>query len=135
MLDLQRYYNRLIHFLDFEAILQPVEEEGSKTHKHIPICYAWIMSSEIESENRGTTVYTGLDCAKHFVTDMIELHNSVRHYFYKEEPIKMTDEDRNKFDRATNCYICGNLFTSNIVKVREHSHITGNQKIRIDIAL
>ena len=111
---------------DFEALLPPIIDDGSKTHKHIPICYAWLLSSEIESENNEPTVYTGLDCAAHFVNDMIQLYASVSHYFYKNEPIKMTNGDKADFERATSCYICNNEFTTNIVKARDHSHITGN---------
>ena len=84
------------------------------------------MSSEIEQENTGTTVYVGLDCVKQFVDDMFKLYDSVKHQFYKNEPLKMTIEDNKHFEKSTKCYICNKCFTADTVKVKDHSHLTGN---------
>jgi len=41
----------------------------------------------------------------------------------------MTKETESKFKNATHCYICNRMFPTNLIKVRDHSHIgvTGDQ--------
>ena len=115
----------LILSLDFEAILSKIDDNGSKTHTHVPICYAWKLTSTIKGETTNTRVYTGLDCVEVFVNDMIELYDSVSHYFYMNKPIKMTMQNELDFKEAVNCYICGKKFTEDTKKARDHNHVTG----------
>ena len=115
-------------FSDFEAILSPVTDDGSKTHKHLPICYAWLLTSTIEiADKMDPKVYTGLDCAKVFVEEMVQLYDqSLSHYFNMNVPLTMTKQDQVDFQNTTSCHICGREFTDLIVKAKDHSHINGN---------
>ena len=56
---------------------------------------------------------------------MIELYDSVSHYFYMNEPIIMTMQNELDFEEATNCYICGKTFTEDVKKAKDHNHVTG----------
>ena len=40
----------------------------------------------------------------------------------------MTKEDNKGFKNSTKCWICGNDYIHNSVKVRNHCHITGKYK-------
>ena len=44
-------------------------------------------------------------------------------HFNKE--LAMTIEDKEDFKNSTKCWICGNDYVDNNVKVRDHYHITG----------
>jgi hypothetical protein len=114
-----------IPFSDFEALLEPVDEGDNRTHKHVPICCAWLLSTEVECENTEVSVYTGIDCVEIFIQNMIQLHATLKHYFYKEEPIIMRAEDVHDFNNANVCWICRKGFEVGDVKVRDHNHITG----------
>ena len=49
--------------------------------------------------------------------DVMEKH------FNKE--LAMTKKDKEDFKNCTKCWICGNDYIDNNVKVRDHCHITG----------
>ena len=102
-----------------------VDGVGSETHSHQPICYAWKLTSTIKDETTNTKVYTGLDCAKVFVNDMLQLYEGVSHYFSMNEPINMTKQEQNKFEKATNCHICGKIFADGVKRARDHNHVNG----------
>ena len=44
------------------------------------------------------------------------------------KPLKMTNEDEVKFQKADECYICNNKYTDEDIKVRDHCHITGKYR-------
>ena len=40
----------------------------------------------------------------------------------------MTKENNEDFENSTKCWICGNDYVDNIIKVRDHCHITGKYR-------
>ena len=50
----------------------------------------------------------------------------MKQHFNKE--LVMTKEDNEDFKNSTKCWICDNDYVDNDVKVRGHSHITGNYR-------
>ncbi|PFX24922.1 hypothetical protein AWC38_SpisGene10461 [Stylophora pistillata] len=59
------------------------------------------------------------------------------------KPLNITDEDERKFKKAKSCHICGEKYTSEDIRVRDHCHFTGkyrglahydcNLKLKLDI--
>ena len=75
---------------------------------------------------------------------MLEEVNYCKNIIKKEfnKPLIMTKEDKEDFQKAEKCYICGKNYTDKDIRVRDHCHITGryrgsahqdcNLKLRID---
>ena len=73
-------------------------------------------------------MYTGLDCSKKLIDSLLDLYDSVAHYFDMNLPLEMTDDNEQEFILAQNCHICSQLFTEDAIKTRDHSHISGEWK-------
>ena len=44
------------------------------------------------------------------------------------EPLKMTEADEKEFQNADICHICGNKYTEEDTRVRDHCHISGKYR-------
>lgn len=111
-------------YADFEVVLKPLKNEN-QTHEHIPIAVAYKLSSYITGETKKTIVYTGIDCVKKFIDDIINIYMSIQHYFRMNKTLKMTKQDVISFKNCSSCHICRKKFDSGTVKVRDHDHYTG----------
>ena len=76
-------------------------------------------------ETKKTIVYTGIDCVKKFIDDIINIYMSIQHYFRMNKTLKMTKQDVISFKNCSSCHICRKKFDSGTVKVRDHDHYTG----------
>lgn len=112
-------------YADFEVILKPIDTSVNESHEHIPIAVAYKLYSYIKGETKKTVVYTGIDCVREFINDLIEIYKSVEHYFRLNKSLKMTKQDVIKFKNSSSCHICGKLFEGSTIKVRDHDHYTG----------
>ena len=112
----KQYPMLFVVYADFEAMFRGTE--------HVPISVAWKMISVV-SENSEVFVYTGLDCVKVFVDSLLELYESIKHYFAMHKPLLLTEAEEEDFQAADSCYICGKEFEVPVVKVRDHDHQTG----------
>ena len=45
-----------------------------------------------------------------------------------QKPLEMTEEEEELFKGADKCYICGNKYLDNEIRVRDHCHITGKYR-------
>ena len=74
--------------------------------------------------------YLGKDAVYNFLNSMIEgsiYYSEVRKkHFHKE--LVMTKEDNEDHVNSTKCWICGNDYVDNIIKVRYHFHVTGKYR-------
>lgn len=122
----KQYEIPFIAYSDFEVILEAIENQARITHKHVPIAFSYKLYSYIDGVTQDSKVYIGLDCAQVFIKEMIRLHDMIKPYFEMDEPLSMSEEDEYKFLKSEVCHICGKKFTNNIVKVRDHDHMTGN---------
>ena len=56
---------------------------------------------------------------------MLELYERVSHYFSINEPINISKEEQNEFEKAINCHICGKIFADGVKRARDHNHVNG----------
>lgn len=119
---------------DFESILSPL---GSITgnqffdSEHLPCSYSLIMESDYP-ELTMFRVYVGRtadETIEDFCKTILEWSEKA-HKFYKTcIPMKeMTPAEKKAFKEATNCYICGKVFTGQKGgrKVHDHDHLSGD---------
>ena len=70
--------------------------------------------------------YLGTDAVYSFINSMTQesryCGNVMKKYFNKE--IVITKEDNEDFKNSTKFWICANNYVDNVVKVRDHRHIT-----------
>ena len=122
-----------ICYLDLEAILKPVQDGTNITHEHIPISYSYILYSYIEEVTKNAVVYTGPDCIPHLINELVKEYESIKHYFTLNIPLEMSSSEEMLYQCATSCHICGQIFNKNVLKCRDHDHMTGKFFILIFI--
>lgn len=113
----KQYPMLFVVYADFEAMI--------KGSEHVPISVAWKMVSNQTVESTDVCVYTGLDCVTVFIDALLELYDSIKHYFTIHEPMNLTEDEEAEFISAAFCHICCKPFNAPIEKVRDHDHITG----------
>jgi hypothetical protein len=70
-------------------------------------------------------IYRGLDAAKHLLETLFQEEEYKREILDNIEPLKMTQEDEINFENATNCTICGDIFSNTSGKARDHCPVSG----------
>ena len=45
-----------------------------------------------------------------------------------KKPLKMSNEDEQNFQEASECHICNQAYTNKDIRVRDHCHITGSYR-------
>jgi hypothetical protein len=71
--------------------------------------------------------FMGNNAATDFVQHLLNEENKwVKCLLGESKDIVMTDIDVKTFSKATKCYICTKEFLETVVKVRDHSHVTGD---------
>nr|WP_253308698.1 hypothetical protein [Rickettsia endosymbiont of Ceutorhynchus assimilis] len=65
-----------------------------------------------------------------FADDMSQLAENVATVFWCPYDIDMTQTEEAEFQKATNCHICEQPFTSPSDKVRDHNHLIPNNNYR-----
>ena len=71
--------------------------------------------------------YLGEGAVYNFINNMIEETKYCSHMMNKHfnKQLVVTKEDNKDFKNSTKCWICGNYYVDNDVKVRDYCHITG----------
>uniref|UniRef100_A0A336MAQ8 CSON012963 protein n=1 Tax=Culicoides sonorensis TaxID=179676 RepID=A0A336MAQ8_CULSO len=125
----------IICYADFEAILEPVEENtqqqassststAQKLNKHVASSYAYLIKNDAGGSDI-LELYRGENCADKFVTSLFQnLKTTYENNVLNDvRPMIYTDADREKFERSTKCHICEKEIVGR--KVRNHNHVTG----------
>ena len=126
-------------YADFESLLKPLdtcEPNPNKSYtlkynKHEPVSFVYYIKSFNESvyksklrsyvkenEEDPDTIDVFINWLEEDVKIISELGN---------EPMKITPEEQEQFNQASNCWICGKLLNIKD-KVRDHCHYTGRYR-------
>jgi DNA polymerase type B, organellar and viral/Recombination endonuclease VII len=124
-------------YADFESILKPIHgnnpspDESYTRHYqlHEPMSFCVYVKTSFPCSGLPTEpyIYRGRegreDVAKHFVNYLIQLAQSIRVIYDRNEVMVFNDTDADSWRRAERCYLCENQFNND--KVHDHSHLTG----------
>ncbi|XP_044733537.1 uncharacterized protein LOC123296137 [Chrysoperla carnea] len=123
-------------YADFEALLVPQHHEdmemdhGSYTkniQKHVPYSVGYYVHCTHDPNQSFYKAYRGADCVKWFVHELEQVAYSLEQKIKHVKPMyPLTVEQELDFMSAEKCHICDKDFVSNSIRVRDHSHRTGN---------
>ena len=118
---------------DFESVLSPVGSFSGNQYfesEHVPCSYSLVMESDYQQlcKFKAFIGHTPEETIADFCETILAWSKEV-HFFYRSFiPMeKLSREQMTEFVLATNCYICGKVFTrgKGNHKVRDHDHLTG----------
>ena len=125
--------NPYVVYADFESLIVPYQGPTPKdlpktvlVNNHQICSYAFIIVRS-DGECSEPELYRGPNAAQHFLERMLHTRNQLSNQLNLSE-INMTEEDEQRYDSSTHCWICGKELTVDSAKghkVRDHDHITG----------
>ena len=123
-------------YADFEAITEKVQgcqPNNKKSYteayqKHTDCGYGYkVVCCYDDKYSKPIQTYRGENAVHKFMENMLgevkRCKSIMKQYFNK--PLKMTDEDKDAFQKATKCHICDTKYADEEIRVRDHCHITG----------
>ena len=123
-------------YADFEAIIEKIsgcKPNNDKSYteayqKHTDCGYGYkVVCFYDDKYTKPVQIYKGEEAVYKFMEKMLEevkyCKKTMRKCFKK--PLKMTKNDLDVFEKATECHICNKQYTSKDIRVRDHCHITG----------
>ena len=126
-------------YADFEAIIEKIsgcKPNNNKSYteayqKHTDCGYGYkVVCCYDDQYTKPLQIYRGEKAVYKFMEAMLEevkyCKKTMKRCFNK--PLKMTSDDLNVFEKATECYICNKQYTSEDIRVRDHCHITGKYR-------
>ena len=125
-------------YADFESLIKPIEtcdpnpnkSYTKKYQKHEPISFSYYILCSIDGfykpilRKYTQTKPEDANAADVFVKWLEEDVKAIANIERKE--IIFTEEDRKQFDKASDCWICGEYLEND--RVRDHSHFTGRYR-------
>ena len=125
-----------IIYADFEAIIEKIsgcKPNNDKSYteayqKHTDCGYGYkVVCCYDDKYTKPVQIYRGEKAVYKFMEAMLEevkyCKKTMRKCFKK--PLKMTKDDLDVFEKATECHICNKQYTSEDIRVKDHCHITG----------
>ena len=129
-----------IAFLDFECIL-PKNTEICFECKHLrckcdrsfthvisnqePIAYSFIILDPANKIIHEKT-YAGMNAANLLIDHLLEQEKTwIANLFSQFKELSLTNLEEKQFKLSSQCYLCKQAFTENIVKCRDHCHFSG----------
>ena len=82
-------------------------------------------------------LYRGKDAVNVFCNNLNEIRDDIKERMHENKEIEMTDEDKEAFNNAAHCFVCGEEFRNTYKtekeaekykKVRDHCHFTGRYR-------
>ncbi|CAC5378381.1 unnamed protein product [Mytilus coruscus] len=118
-------------YADFEALAckldtcSPNPNTASTTHHtKFEVCgYAYQVVCTNANYSKAPVIYRGKNVVEHFFESMFQEEDYIGNILADAEPLIMSTNTEKKFKDATNCYVCGTMFSKTSGKVRDHSHI------------
>ena len=118
-------------YADFECLTVPIDVKSksakAKTtsyQNHRPCGFMINVVNAITGSSE-PYLYRGEDCMDKFVEKINEVREDIISRMKEVKEIIMTEKDKEDFENATTCFICGNDFQPEDKKVRDHCHFTG----------
>lgn len=116
-----------------EQILIENKTPKGAVQKHIPNSIGYHFHSRIDPNMSYYENFSGPYCIDQFIDKMESLmQHVVWPKIHEIEPMKLTDEEEDNFNRATVCHICSkgfhNVYEKKNKKTRDHCHLTGNYR-------
>ena len=118
-------------YADFECLTVPIDVKSksakAKTtsyQNHRPCGFMINVVNAITGSSE-PYLYRGEDCMDKFVEKINEVREDIISRMKEVKEIIMTEKDKEDFENATTCFICGNDFKPEDKKVRDHCHFTG----------
>ena len=124
-------------YADFEAITEKVSEKAPQKscteqyQKHTACGYGYkVVCCYDDKFSKPIKIHRGKMAIQKFMKDMLAevkyCQKVVKTHF--TEPLEMTDEDEESFQRAEECHICKRPYITSDVRVRDHCHVTGEYR-------
>ena len=123
-------------YSDFESITEKIsgcKPNNDKSYteayqKHTDCGYGYkVVCCYDDKYSKPIKIYRGEKAVYKFMEAMLEevkyCKKTMRKCFNK--PLKMTKDDLDVFEKATECHICNKQYTSEDIRVKDHCHITG----------
>ena len=123
-------------YADFEAITekisscQPNNDKSftEKYQKHTDCGFGYkVVCCYDDKYSKDAKIYRGKKAVYKFMEQMLKEVKYCKNVMKKEfnKPLRMTNKDEKKFQKAEECYICDKKYTNEDIRVRDHCHITG----------
>ena len=125
-------------YADFESLIKPMDNcdpdpnksYTKKNQKHKPISFSYYINSSIDGDYKPIlrkytkTKEEDADAMDVFIKWLEEDVKAIANI--EEKKIIFTEEDRKQFDKASDCWICGEYLGND--RVRDHCHFTGRYR-------
>ncbi|EZA52906.1 hypothetical protein X777_07706 [Ooceraea biroi] len=128
-------YNRkermpFVVYADLECVLQKTEEDDPKLYqRHQVSSIAYYVRCSYDKALSGYRSRRDKECVSWFVEQLKELAYRVKAILSRNVPmIELTRDEHEKFNNATQCYICEKPFAPDDTRVRDHCHLTGRYR-------
>lgn len=138
-------FHPVVIYADFEALNIPINNridknatiKTKKTTKQEVCGYSYTIVSPYFN-NRGANFYTyrGENVINHFLKSIFKESKRIQNFFYRnKKPMnELTSEEKDNFEKATNCYICNEKFVENTKNI-EHIHALQNLLKEVGLAV
>jgi len=129
-----------IAYLDFECVLPDVRLKcedcrslkckcdasfTDEVNKQLPICYSFVILGE-NSQIIHEKTHAGSNAHLHFIRHLlVQERKWIDELLNVNRPLIKTRDSERDFYKSKLCYICETPFSQNVIKVRDHSHYTG----------
>ena len=126
-------------YADFEAITEKIsgcQPNNNKSfteayQKHTDCGFGYkVVCCYDDKYTQPLKIYRGEKAVYTFLEYMLDEVKYCKKVMKKEfnKPLKMTKEDKKKFQKAEECHICDKKYTDKDIRVRDHCHITGKYR-------
>ena len=118
-------------YCDLESIILPLQQVNDKklltVRQHKPISAGALTVCHVNPLlSSEPFIYTGEDCIERLFSFLQSEVRRIDHILMTTlVPLKVTPEVKEIFRRATVCSMCGESFTEENYKVKDHDHLTG----------
>ncbi|CAL1268473.1 unnamed protein product [Larinioides sclopetarius] len=113
-------------YADFEALIQQIQGDITKTTSHIPCGYAYLIIGPNGLPLKPITIYRGADAVDHFLKSIVAEKDILAAKLHSITPMDMTTRDLENFQKVTHCNLCKKWLGKD--RVRDHDHITGKYR-------